>query len=73
MIRNDDYQCHSRAYLRETRIQDTIKGNWGNEEVAEEKRSDQQKTGDALMLPVVILILLAAGWVAFEILRGLSL
>lgn len=73
MIRNDDYQCHSRAYLREKRLQDTIKGNWGNEEVAEEKRSDQQKTGDTLMLPVVILILLAAGWVAFEILRGLSL
>lgn len=52
MIRNDDYQCHSRAYLREKRLQDTIKGNWGNEEVAEEKRSDQQKTGDALMLPL---------------------
>lgn len=73
MIRNDDYQRHSRAYFRQKRLQDTIKGNWGNEEIAEEKRSDQQKTGDTLMLPVVILILLAAGWVAFEILRGLSL
>ncbi|WP_270648700.1 hypothetical protein [Limosilactobacillus mucosae] len=73
MIRNDDYQRHSRAYFREKRLQDTIKGHWGNEEAAEEKRVDQQNIGDTAMLPVVILILLAAGWVAFEILRGLSL
>lgn len=73
MIRNGKDQRPTRAQVREQQLNDLIKGSWETEEQTETRSDDRYMVSDFIMSLVVILILLAAGWIAAVFLRGLSL
>lgn len=73
MIRNGKDQRPTRAQVREQQLHDLIKGSWETEEQTETRSDDRYMVSDFIMSLVVILILLAAGWIAAMFLRGLSL
>lgn len=73
MIRNGKDQRPTRAQVREQQLHDLIKGSWETEEQTEARSDDRHMVSDFIMSLVVILILLAAGWIAAVFLRGLSL
>ncbi|MFR0582753.1 hypothetical protein ACLUX0_00385 [Limosilactobacillus mucosae] len=73
MIRNGKGQRPTRAQVREQQLYDLIKGSWETEEQTEARSDERHIVSDFIMSLVVILILLAAGWIAAVFLRGLSL
>ena len=73
MIRNGKDQRPTRVQVREQQLHDLIKGSWETEEQTETRSDDRHMVSDFIMSLVVILILLAAGWIAAVFLRGLSL